>query len=152
LELFLLLPLRELNRGKPFVSEGWNKVFVIKVGANMVEHKQVRPRGWGFRRAGMYRLKEVIIDDMELWTDVAGSEVANESNCASVQKRRTHVLSLPGSRFPRGNLAAILKSRLQDVYGTAPQGWALIRELKEDFEQDQISFGASRDERLGVSL
>jgi hypothetical protein len=120
-ELFLLLLLGELNRCKPFVREGRNKVFVIIVRPKVIEDKQVRSRGWCFRRAGMYRIKEVIVNNMELRTNMTDMKVLNEANCASMQRGGTHILSLLGSRLPLGDLATVLKLRLQDVHGTAPR-------------------------------
>jgi hypothetical protein len=64
--------------------------------------------------------ESVIIHDMKLGTDVIGSEIANEANGACVQRGCSHVLSLPGPRFPLWHFPSILEPRCQDVHGAPP--------------------------------
>ncbi len=77
MDAILLLAMREFNRGEPLIRQGGNKVFVVIVGLEAMEGEEVRPRGWGFRFTGVDSFKEIVIDDVELRTDMVGPKILN---------------------------------------------------------------------------
>jgi hypothetical protein len=102
LNSFLLLVLQQFDGGKPLLWQGRNKSLVVKIRLKATKSEKVGPGHWGFPGASMYGLKEIIVHNVKLRTDVVGPQVANEPDGAGVQGRRTHVLPLARARLPFG--------------------------------------------------
>jgi hypothetical protein len=62
---------------KPFVGQSGHKVFIVVVRLETIEGKEVWPGGWGFLGASMHSFKEIVIDDVELRTDMVGPKISN---------------------------------------------------------------------------
>jgi hypothetical protein len=50
-----------------------DKIFIFKVGLELIEGEEVRPGGWSFQGAGMHCIKQILIDNVKLRADVNGA-------------------------------------------------------------------------------
>ena len=73
----------------------------------------------------------IVEDDVELWADVAGSEVEDEGDGSDMAWGMAKVDACTGSRFPFGSAYCTLVCFFEDENGTAP-GVKIFRVYRVD--------------------
>jgi hypothetical protein len=107
-----LLTCSDFNWGQPFISKFRNKVGVIAVRTKTIENKHLRPFCRRFPFNGVNSVKAIVMDTMKLRRDTMSVEIPNQTNCAGMKWRSTHMLATSRPRLPFRKLPSILETRL----------------------------------------
>ena len=78
-----LVTLSTFNRSEPFIGQIRNKIGVVIVGFELIKDNKVGPDVWrGIARVDGF--KQIITDNVKLWTNFVGANIADETYGAGV--------------------------------------------------------------------
>ena len=76
--LVSLVALSTFNRSEPFIGQIRNEIGVVVVGFESIKDNKVGPDVWrGIARVDGF--KQIIIDNLKLWTNFVGADIADET-------------------------------------------------------------------------
>ena len=87
-----LVTLSMFNRSEPFIGQIRKKIGVVIVGFESIKDNKVGPEVyWGIAIVDSF--KQIIIDNVKLWTNFVGANIADETYSSGVYWGCAHVLA-----------------------------------------------------------